>query len=319
MTKKVYRVRNWPEYTKSLVQRGNITLWFNKDNMAEWQYTGKRKPGGVQKYSSLAVKTALLIKEIFRLTYRSCQGFLQSLCKLMGNEEQSIISFTQLSRRAKELSHILKLSKVKKIKDIVIDSTGIRVYGEGEWLRKKFHKDKQSGWLKLHAAIDADSQEIVSMDISDGRSYDADHFESLINDVQGTIEKIYADGAYDKRKCYKTAYCRDAKLITPPQRTACLQKDNRNNEPDVALDDRDQAVLFIRAHEDYECGRKKWKEMTGYHTRSLVETAMFRIKSIFGDIVRNKKKENQHAQLMLRCYILNQLTNLGMPQSVRVA
>jgi hypothetical protein len=315
MAKKAYRVRNWRKYNKSLEQRGNITLWFNKESLRQWQYSGKRDPGGVQRYSDGAIKTALLVKEVFCLSYRACRGFIQSLCHLVGYPDQPIISWSQLSRRAKEAKDFLKLHTSKNVKHVAIDSTGIKAYGTGEWLRKKFDKDKQSAWLKLHIAIDTDRHEILSMDMSDGRCPDSDYFETVIDKASSDIEKIYGDGAYDKWKCYRKANSMGAVLITPPQRTACLQKNNRNHAPEKALKCRDRAIRFMRSHEDHEIGRKKWKEMVGYHKRSLVETNMFRLKSIFGDVVRNRNRENQYAQLLVRCYALNKLTNLGMPKS----
>lgn len=319
MGKRKYRIRNWSDYNKSLVTRGDITIWFSKEMLDEWKFSGQRKPGGIQKFSAMAIKASLIVKELLRMPYRMCEGFVNSLLKLFGKKELRSPHYSVLCRRAKTID--FKLTKTHSNSDkvnILIDSTGLRIYGEGEWQRKKHKKDKQRDWVKVHIAIDAQGQKVLSMDVSGGRGYDANHLERLIDDIDADIDSIYADGAYDKRKCYTKAHEVNANLIVPPQHKACEQKHNKNYKNSPAYDIRDRAIRFIAKFSDEEEGRAAWKKASGYHKRSLVETTMFRLKSAFGDILRCKKFKNQRAQLLARCYILNKMTDLGMPDSILV-
>ena len=319
MSKRKYRICNWSDYNKSLVTRGDLTIWFSKEMLDEWQFDGKRKPGGVKKFSDMAIQTSLIVKELFKMPYRMCAGFVNSLLELFGKKGLKSPHYTVLCRRAKTIA--LKLTtrhcSSKKL-NILIDSTGFRIYGEGEWQRKKHKKDKQRDWVKLHIAIDEKEQKILSMDVSGGRGYDANYLEPLIDNIDTDIDSMYVDGAYDKRKCYLKAHEVNAHLIVPPQHNACEQKHNKNYENSPAYDIRDRAIRFIAEFSDEEEGKAAWKKMSGYHKRSLVETAMFRLKSMFGDVLRCKKFENQRIQLLTRCYILNKMTDLGMPENILV-
>jgi uncharacterized protein YifN (PemK superfamily) len=319
MNKRKYRVRNWSDYNKSLVRRGDLSIWLSEEMLDKWHFAGKRKPGGVKKFSDMAIKAGLIVKEIFRMSYRMCEGFVNSLLALFVKKELKSPHYTVLCRRAKTIDFKLTKMPSKSTKlHILIDSTGFHIYGEGEWQRTKHKKDKQRDWVKIHIAMDVKEQKILSMQVSDGRGYDANYLPPLLDDIKADIDSIYADGAYDKRKCYLKASAKDAQLIVPPQHNACEQKYNKNYENSPAYDIRDRAIRFIKEFSDEEQGRRAWKKVSGYHKRSLVETAMFRLKSIFGDVLRCKKFENQRIQLLTRCYILNKMTDLGMPQSVLV-
>lgn len=315
----MYRVRNWKEYNKALTNRGDLTFWISDSTLKEWDYTGKRRRGGVQLYSDVAIKASLAIKELFHLPFRMTEGFMKSILNKLSPFPIKAPNYTTLCRRAKEIN--FRLSAKKHLNEplhVLIDSTGMSIYGEGEWQRKKLGKDKQRDWRKLHIAVDAKEQIILSLEVSGGRGYDSHYFGELIDKVRSPIEKIYADGAYDKLGCYLKAYERKSKLITPPQRTACEQKENRGYENNVAYNIRDDAIRFIKRYLDRDEGRKAWKEAQGYHKRSLVETTMFRLKSIFGDVVRCRTIETQKIQLLIRCYVLNQMTRLGMPKNMAV-
>ena len=319
MSKRKYRVRNWGNYNKSLVTRGDLTIWFSKEMLNKWEFTGQRKPGGIKKFSDIAIQTSLIVKELFNMPYRMCEGFIHSLLQLFGGTQLSSPSYSTLCRRAKTIAFKLTNRHCSSTKlNILIDSTGFRIYGEGEWQRKKHKKDKQRDWVKVHIAIDDKAQKILSMHVSGGRGYDANYFAPLVDDINADVDSIYADGAYDKRKCYLKSAEVNANLIVPPQHKACEQKRNKNYENSPAYDIRDRAIRYIAEFSDEETGRTAWKKASGYHRRSLAETAMFRLKSVFGDVLRCKRFENQRIQLLTRCYILNKMTGLGMPESVPV-
>lgn len=253
--KKSYRIRNWSDYNKSLIARGNITIWVSPDITSHWRYTGIRKPGGIQKYSDLAIKACLIVKEVYQLSLRQCQGFMESVCRFLSI--LSVSHYTTISRRTSKV-HFDLLSQLPKRAGlhILIDSTGLKIYGEGEWFRKKHGFRKYSLWTKLHAAVDHKTQKIISVRRSDAHGYDSKYFEPLLKDLHLDISCIYGDGTYDKRICYQAAHRLNAHLIAPVQRRACKQKANRNNPYDKSLEDRDLKIDFISQFYDEQAGRK---------------------------------------------------------------
>lgn len=316
MAKQAYRVRNWRDYNKALVNRGSLTFWFTPDVMSQWSHQGKQHRGGKIRYSELAIETSLIIKEVFNLTYRSCQGFIASLLSLLSKRELEAPHYSTLCRRASQL-HI-RLSKTVRQSThqvVLVDATGIQVYGESEWKRLKHGPSKQRCWRKLHLSYDASSQQILSAQMSASEKHDMNYFTPLLEAIKQPIDCVIGDGSYDKRHCYQAVYERNSELITPPQHNARLQSENRGHFK-TAIAPRDEAIKWIRAYCEPDTALKAWKQQVGYHRRSLVETAMFRLKSQFSDTVRAKSFHSQQQQLFIRCYALNKMTSLGMPQSV---
>lgn len=315
MAKKAYRVRNWKDYNNSLIARGSIHLWISQDALSKWEYQGKRNPGGIKRFSDTAIQACLVIKEVYRLSLRQCEGFIRSISQLFGIK--SVPSYTTLCRRMRCIQFDLSshLPKNKGL-HILIDSTGLKVLGESEWYKKKHCLRSYSLWSKLHIAVDHSSQKIVSVKRSNAHAYDSKYLGPLLDQLDAKINCIYGDGAYDKRLCYEDAYRHHAHLIAPAQRRARKQKANRNYPDHESLIDRDRKIDFISEFADEEVGRKMWKVASGYHKRSLVETAMYRLKRHFGDRLQSKKEEHQEKQMEARAFALNIMTDAGMPISV---
>ena len=313
-----YCVRNWPEYNKSLVKRGSITLWISKKALSDWRYQGKRAPGGVKAYSDVAIQACLLVKEVYQLSYRQCEGFIRSLVRFLPIDR--VPHYTTLCRRTdRALFDLLKQRPKQAGMHVLIDSTGLKIYGEGEWFRKKHGVTRYSLWVKLHAAVDHDSQTILSVERSDAHGYDSKYLPALLENKSLDIRCIYGDGAYDKRLCYQTSERLGAQLITPVQHRACKQQANRNHPNESALLDRDRQIDFIRSFDDEELARALWKKVSRYHKRSLVETAMFRLKHYFGNRLNCRRASHQCAQMQARAYALNKMTELGMPVSEKIS
>lgn len=317
MAKKAYRVRNWKDYNNSLIARGSIHLWISPDALSKWNYQGKRKPGGVKRFSDVAIQACLVIKEVYRLSLRQCEGFVRSLSQLLGIKK--VPSYTTICRRMRTIQFDLNshLPKDKGL-HLLIDSTGLKVLGQSEWYKKKHNLRSYSLWSKLHIAVDHSSQKLVAVKRSDAHGYDSKYLGPLLDQLDAKINCIYADGAYDKRLCYEDAYQHQAHLIAPVQKRARKQKANRNYRCHESLIDRDRKIDFISEFEDEEIGRKMWKVASGYHKRSLVETAMYRLKQNFGDRLQCKKEEHQEKQMEARAFALNMMTDAGMPLSVGV-
>src|SRR5688572_25437291 len=315
-----YKITNWREYNKSLVSRGSVTLWLS-DDVAEGWYgdsTGGER-GRPQVYSEAAIQFFLTIKYMYDLPYRSTQGFVDSLLKLAKLDVKSPC-YTQACRRSEALAVKPEpISKAKGHRDIVVDSTGLKVYGEGEWKVRKHGASKRRTWRKLHLAVDPATHEILAHSLTGNDAGDGEEFPGLIDSVAGEIGDCMGDGAYDTKDCHEKCRERGAKLVAPPRRGAVVQKPGKET-PGLAL--RDDYVKRIAALTeetgDAEEARKRWKKETGYHRRSIGETAMFRFKTICGPKLSSRQEPKQKTEVAVKVNILNRFTKLGMPVSVPV-
>jgi hypothetical protein len=306
--KSSYKITNWREYNESLVNRGDITFWFCEDVIENWQHENDRpKVGRPYIYSDTAIECMLMLRELFRLPYRQTEGLGRALIRLM-RLDLAIPDFTSLAKRAAKMNVSLSVKNRQGPIDVVVDSTGLKVFGEGEWKMRTHGKSKRRTWRKLHLAINPETHEIEAQVLTENSGHDADQVNDLIDQVEKPIGKFYGDGSYDQWKVYDRLQKENMQAIIPPRKDAKIkQHGNCNAEPL----DRDEAIRTI-----HKKGRKEWKKEIGYHQRSLAETAMFRMKSCFGNKLKNRKFENQKTEVSLRCKILNLFTSLGMPEFV---
>ncbi len=303
-----YKVKNWREYNESLVRRGDVTLWFDASVIEAWEHdNAASKVGRPFTYSDLAVETLLTLRELFRLPYRQTEGFGQALAKLM-EADLAIPDFTSLAKRAAKLGVALDVRQAKGPIDVVVDSTGLKVFGEGEWKVRQHGVGKRRTWRKLHLAVDPATQEIVAELLTENSGHDADQAKPLLNQVDGPVKTFYGDGAYDKWKVYDHLAEQEITPIIPPQHNAKIKRHGNSLAQPLP---RDEAIRGIRRQ-----GRSGWKREVGYHRRSLAETAMYRLKSCFGNVLRNREFKNQRTEARLRSKILNKFTQLGMPKFV---
>ena len=310
-TKTVYRVRNWAAYNKALVRRYDITLWMEEATCQAWQYDGPRQQGGQFVFSDVAIECMGTLREVYHLPLRGAEGLLRSLFKLM-DVKLPVPSYSTLSRRGQSVAiHLPK--KTQGPLDLVVDSSGLKVYGEGEWKVRQHGASKRRTWRKVHLAIDPDSQEIQAAMMSTAGMDDGEMVEPLLRQVEQAVKSVAGDGAYDKRKVYEVLaeLAPQAQVNIPPREDAKIWQHGNSAQPPLP---RDENLRRIR-----DVGRKQWKEETGYHRRSLAETAMFRIKTLFGDHLSNRRFDTQASQVGFRCRALNVMTHLGMPESYPIA
>lgn len=304
----IYTPRNWKSYNESLCKRGSLTLWLSDRVYQEWLDTSNQsKVVGEKYYSDLIIRLCLTIKQVYHLPLRQSTGFLQSIFSLMDLSDLVVPNYSTLSRRASGLSVNLSPSCSNGKIHIAVDSTGLKVYGEGEWKVRKHGVSKRRTWRKLHLGIDVDTQEIVSCVLTDNAVDDAEMTSELLDKLEAPLGNFYGDGAYDKKKCRKAIHQRGGKIIVPPPRNAVIQED----EP-AELTSRNQDVERIQ-----QIGRKEWKIEQGYHKRSLSEVAMYRYKTIIGNTLSARKFENQVTEVNIGCHILNVFNGCGMPNSVK--
>lgn len=306
--KKKYKVRNWREYNESLVKRGMLDVYVDKFVLEGWQAKPNGKPGAQPKYSDLAIQITLQFGKIFSQKLRQTEGLVKSLFRLM-NIDLSVPDHSTLSRKIEHISiDIPKASKEKVI--LVADSSGLKVYGEGEWKVRKYGWSKHRTWRKMHLALTPDG-EIRAAELTGNNTADCDAIDGLFRQEEAEIETFVGDGGYDKRKVYTACRKRKVKnILVPPQKNAKIfQHGNSRNKSHP----RDENLREIR-----KSTRKKWKEKSGYHVRSLSETAMFRFKTIFGDKLNFRKFNSQKTEFLLSVSILNKMTSFGMPDSYAV-
>jgi hypothetical protein len=306
--KGTYKITNWSKYNESLVQRGSITFWFCEETIGKWRHDNANpRVGHPFVYSDTAVECLLVLRELFQLPYRQTEGLGKSLVELM-QIELDIPDYTSLAKRATKMGVSLDIAKHTGRIDVVVDSTGLKVFGEGEWKMRKHGKTKRRTWRKLHLAVNPDTHEIEAETLTENSCDDASQVDALLDQVAGKIDGFYGDGAYDKWKVYETLGHRRIKAIVPPQRNAKIKRHGNSSGRPLS---RDVAIRAIR-----HGGRRRWKESVGYHRRSLSETAMYRMKCCFGDHLKNREIQNQRTETRLRSKILNQFTRLGLPEFV---
>jgi hypothetical protein len=296
-------VGNWSDYDRSLVERGNLTVWLSPDAIAQWNAKPSRRRGGQRKYSDLAIETALTLRLLFQLPLRQVEGFLCSLFDMMGFA-LDVPDHTTLSRRGKHLKVSLRMPIKPGRIDLVIDSSGLAIFGEGEWAAVKHGVRGVRGWKKLHLGVDGDGV-IVGQQLTDASADDGNVGVDLVDRVPGKIRSVTGDGAYDSRALYGAAICRGAKVVVPPVRTARVG--GRGCRA------RDRVIRRIR-----KVGRRKWKKESGYHRQSRAENTFMRYKLMLGDRLRARDAVAQSVEARLACNILNRMVELGMPASYAV-
>lgn len=317
MSKKDYRVRNWNDYNEALVQRGNIFIWFDEESLKDWHKRSKTSGRGRPKeFSDQAIRCALTIKAIFKLTYRATEGFLRSLIKMLKFSIKAP-DYTLLCKRQKDLKIRLpkKISKGESL-HLVCDSTGLKVFGEGEWKTRRHGPTKKRLWRKLHLAINSKTHMIEACELTELGTQDCEGFKSLIDAIKEPVAVAIGDGAYDRFSCYEVMERKGGKGIFPPQRNAVTSDErtaNKTKSSAPVVEQRDEAIKQVRL-----LGRKNWKERMGYHRRSLAETGMFRVKTLLGKKLRCHKFENQLVEAKIWCSVVNKMTLLGMPKTIAI-
>lgn len=310
-----YRTRNWSEYNRSLINRGSITFWFSKDVTDHW-YSSKKivKKGRPQTYSDDAIRCGLMIRALFHLPLRMLEGYITSLIGIFGFE-LSCPNYSIFCRRARGLQIPLRqLLKPGQRLNVIFDSTGMKVLGEGEWKVRKHGYSKRRTWRKVHVGVCADTGQVVVSAVTSNNVSDDFAMVYMMEALEGTpLGNVYGDGAYDTIDCREAINDRGGTPIIPPDKNAKLQR----GIPLPALRERDQAIRRIQELGDE--GRALWKQEVGYHRRSRVETHMFREKTILGERLSTRRAWSQATEVMIREDILNRMTELGRPKSYKVA
>ena len=301
---------NWAEYDASLRQRGSLTVWFSEEAIAAWRAEPRTTRGGQAHYSALAIRTALTLRAVFRLALRQTEGLIGSILRLLGLD-LAVPDHSTLSRRAETLEVPKPCPRSRGPVHLLVDGTGLRLCGPGEWLVEKHGTKRRRSWRKLHIGIDAETGQILASELATSDVDDGSQVEPLLDQITAPLASVIGDGAYDQAGIYSTVTERhpEADVIVPPRSTAVLS-DIAENTPTQ----RDRHLQSIAEH-----GRIGWQKRSGYNRRALVEASISRFKRVIGPGLRLRTESRRATEVAIAVHALNRMLELGRPKSVRIA
>jgi Transposase DDE domain len=312
-----HRVTNWSAYDAALRARGSLTVWFTAEAIAAWNAAPRTTRGGQPSYSDLAIATALTLRAVFRLALRQTEGLIASILALLGLD-LAAPDHSTLSRRAETLEVPRPRSgsgsgsgSGSEPIHLLVDSTGLRLCGPGEWLAEKHGGRGRRSWRKLHLGVDADTGRIVASALTDKDVDDGSQTGPLLDRIDVPVASFTADGAFDRDDVYAEVAARhpDAAVVVPP-RSGAVPSDTAETAPTQ----RDRHLRVIA-----ERGRMGWQKASGYNWRALVEADISRFKRVMGDALRSRTDGRQETEVAIAVDALNRMLGLGRPEYVRIA
>ena len=306
--KQRYRVTNPAAYDAALRQRGSLTVWFTDAAIAAWKAEPRMTRGGQPRYSALAITVALTLRSVFRLALRQTEGLIGSIIALLGLD-LAVPDHTTLSRRAESLDVVRRQSGSGPV-HLLVDSTGLKLCGSGEWLLEKHGTKTRRSWRKLHIAVDADTGQIAAVALTANDIGDASQVGALLDQVDSPIASFTADGAYDQDGVFSEVAARspEASVIVPP-RSSAVPSETAETAPTM----RDLHLKIIA-----ERGRMAWQKAAGYNWRALVEADISRLKRVIGNGLRTRTDRRRATEIATAVNALNRMLELGRPEYVRL-
>jgi len=302
-----YRTTNWSSYTDSLRKRGSLLIWLDKE--MTWLAPHDGSPGRPAVFSEAAIQFCLTIKVLFKLPLRQTAGMVASLLK-MADLDWAVPDYTTLCRRQKTLVVQIPYRRADGPLNLLVDSTGIKFLGDGEWQARKHGVQGRRQWRKVHLAMDTATSDIRAVEFTPSSDGDSPVLPELLDQIpEGEqIATVTADGAYDTRRCHAAIIDRQATPIIP------IRKNGRPWKEDCpAAVTRNETLRATRHY-----GRAFWKRWTGYHARSRIEAKMRCLKA-FGERISARDPDRQTAEIQIRVALMNRFSALGTAEIVRVA
>jgi len=309
--KQSFKTTNWAAYDASLRQRGSLTVWVTEEAIAAWTAEPRTTRGGQRTYSALAILTALTLRAVFRLALRQAEGLIGSVIRLLGLD-LAVPDHSTLSRRAETLEVPRpRTGAGTEPVHLLVDSTGLKLCGAGEWLLEKHGTKVRRSWRKLHLGMDADTGQIVASLLTPKDVDDGSQVGFLLDQISGPIASFTGDGAYDQEGVSSSVTARHPKanIIVPPRTTAVP-----SDTAEIAPTQRDRHLQHIAKH-----GRMAWQTASGYTKRARAETSISRFKQVIGDGLRSHTDQRQATEVGVAVHVLNRMLDLGRPNSVRIA
>src|SRR3954447_5239359 len=307
--KQQHRVTNWAAYDAALRQRGSLTVWFTDAAIAAWRAEPRTSRGGQPSYSDLAITTALTLRAVFRLALCQTEGLIGSVLQLLALD-LPVPDHSTLSRRAETLA-VPRPKAGSAPMHLLVDSTGLKFCGPGEWLTEKHGTKRRRAWRVLHLATDADTGRIVASVLTDKDADDGSQVGPLLDRSEGAVASFTGDGAYDRDDVYAEVAVRHpaAAVVVPPRANAVP-----SNMAETAPTQRDRHLRCIA-----ERGRMGWQKASGYNWRALVEADIARWKRVIGGGLRSQTDGRQATEVAITSNVLNRMLDLGRPEYVRTA
>src|SRR3954451_18507279 len=321
------KVTNWREYDESLRRRGSLTVWFSDEAVEAWKAERRTSRGGQPEYSDLAMLTGLTVKAVFRLAYGQTAARIGSVIGWLGLD-LAVPDHSTLCRRAETLEGPRPKPRGAgagtgadddaggadggaEPLHLLVDRTGLKLIGAGEWLVEKHGTKRRRSWRKMHLGVDADTGRIVAATLTDRDEDDAAQLGPLLDQVADPVASVTADGAYDQDRVYADVAERhpDADVIVPPRSTAVPSA-----TAETAPTRRDRHLHLIA-----ETGRMGWQKASGYNARARAEATIRRFKRVIGDGLRSRTDQRQAAEMDVAVQVLNRMLELGRPESARIA
>jgi len=290
------RKRTWREYNRDLVKRGSLTFFIDPDSLQP-PSKGKRRRGRPRVFTHPLIQLLLVLKIQYRMTYRTLEGFAKSILPLL-LQDIKLPTYSLICKRAPELEALLPKLSRRRPQVIMLDATGIKVAGEGEWKVKIHGKSKRRKWIKVHIAVDERTQEIIQLEITDSHTADCSVGPKLIGNCPSTAKLYLADGGYDTSNCRNAIKQKNARALIPPR---------RNAKWDPKQASRNQATSERKGLGLDEVGISLWGKLTSYSRRSLVETSFSRMKGLYGGMFYSRKMQAQKIEGHLKCLMMNQM------------
>lgn len=294
-----YRTTNWSDYNAALRKRGSLSVWFDPETVWHADKTGKR--GRPETFSDAAIQTCLTLKVLFGLPLRQTVGLVESLIQMAGLD-WPVPDYSTLCRRQARIAVQVPYRASGQPLNLLIDSTGIKFRGDGEWQARKHGPSRRRQWRKVHLAMDAGTGDVRAVELTSSRQGDSPLLPELLAQIppEETIGTVTADGAYDTRRCHGAIIDRGADAVIPIRRNGRAWKEDC---PAAAA--RNEILRATR-----RLGRALWKKWTGYHVRSRVEALMNGLK-LFGERIMSRDPARQTAEIQIRIAIMNRFSALG--------
>ena len=306
-----FTVTNWREYDASLRQRGSLTVWFTDEAIASWKAESRTTRGGQQTYSGMAILTALMLRAVFRLALRQTEGLIGSVMGLLGLD-LAVPDHSTLSRRAATVEVPRpRASPGGGPLHLLVDSTGLKLCGAGEWLHERHGTRMRRSWRKLHLGVDAGTGRIAVSLLTARDVDDGSQVGPLLDRIEEPLASFTGDGASDQEGVTASIGSRhpDAAIIVPPRSTAMP-----SDMAETAPTQRDRHLRAIAEH-----GRMTWQAASGYTRRARAETAIARFKRVIGDGLRSHADDRRATEVEVAVHVLHRMIDLGRLNSVRIA
>lgn len=293
--------RDWAQYNKQLINRGKINFWVQPKLLQNWKAFREGKACRPLLYSDELIKAMIYIRFKFHLSLRETEGFFWSLIALM-NVVLRVPCYTQVCRRMKRLLLPQELLAKRNITDIVLDTTGLKVYGEGEWRAEKYGGQKR--WKKLHLALDPVSGKLLLAEVTDEYVHDTTYLETALKRGNRRKGRVLIDGIADSRRSYDLARRYNKTLLTPPKRGAVLRKEEE-------LQGRNDAIRIIRGLGNDKMARSIWSKLVGYNRRTVAESMMSRWKRLYGGSLKSHCDQRKKIEVQLKAEMINQMIDMA--------